>query len=179
MISSASCKGAAAVSLLLVAVEKVDAVIDAYADDDGHEHHREQREIPHHERGKPKRPAETQGEHAEHHQRLHHATAGDDQQYQGQTEGEHGCDLGVAERRDHLIAGQRSRPGHARLDIGKLTTQARDRRADTLDDITVVREAALLAVGFREHQEQPIVVREEVAGAPAFLRIEREGPGGS
>ena len=57
--------------LLLVPEEEVDAVVDPDSDDDGDEHHGEDREVADEQRDDAQRPAEAQREHGEHRTRGH------------------------------------------------------------------------------------------------------------
>ena len=103
VISIASLQAAPEEQLLLVAEEEVDAVVDADADHDRDEHHREERQVPDHQRGDPDRPAEAHGEDQQHEHRLAHTDEGQEQQGERQREREQGGALTVPEGRHHLV----------------------------------------------------------------------------
>ena len=71
--------------LLLVAVEEVDAVVGADADDDGDEHHGEDAEVADHEGDDPHRPGQAHGQGSQHEHGLHHAPEGQQQEARGWT----------------------------------------------------------------------------------------------
>jgi hypothetical protein len=159
--------------LLLVAEEKVDAVVDSDADDDRDEHHREEREVPDGERGEADRPAQTHRKHPEHDHRLADAPEGDDEQPEYEHQRDGGRRLAVTEGRDHLIVAQCCPAGDADLHLREVPAQGADRLADAVDRATVGGKATLLASWHGEDEQELPVLREEVAGG-AVVGVDRE-----
>ena len=165
--------------LLFVAEEKVDSVVDADANHDRDEHHREQREVPDHERGDPDRPAEAQGEHQQHQHRLAEADERRQQEPEGQREGQQGRALAIVEGGDHLVVLERRLAGDPDRHLWELALERGDHAADALDGALVAREAPALALGLGQDEEQLLVFGQEVAGAGIVRTRDREqGPEG-
>ena len=165
---------AAEEELLLVAEQIIDAVIDADADDDGNEHHGEERQVADHERGHADRPGQGECQDDQHEERLAHAQERRDQQAEREGEGKQRRALAVAERRRHLVVRQRRLAGDADLDVGELGAQRGHGGAHALDRVAIAREAAVLRRGLGEDEEQALIVGQEVAGAFAALTADGE-----
>ena len=158
--------------LLLVTEEEIDPVVDADADQEGYEHHREDGQVPHGGRDDAERPGETREQDGRHdegrHGTPHHEEEGADRQGHGEQ-----CrHRAVAERGQHLVVRQRGRPGGAGGDVGVRRPQRPDGAADCRDEALVVGEVGGLPSWLDEQEEQPVVSGEEV---PRALVLGRAG----
>ena len=111
------------------------------------------------------RPAEAQREHEQHQQGFAETEEAHEEETERQREGDERRVLAVAERGGHLVVGERGLAGDTHLDVRELALELRDHRADAFDRALIAREAAALALGLRQDEQEPLVVREEVPGA--------------
>ena len=158
-------------ALFPIAEQEVDAVVDPETDDDGDEHHGEDRQVADEQRDDAQRPAEAQRKRGEHRARGHEPPEREQEQAEREDQCQDTGDPAVPGGGVQLVAEERGRSRDAGLDRRELRAETLDGAPDG-DDRPVLRHEGARRIGQIDHDvEQAPVVRQEIAA------VGREGGG--